>query len=327
MTVSAEDNNKSLEYENETFLESLNRWRKNMLWSRFFMYTIWVSIALYGFLTFPYKTHKLTFIWLLIVHVYAAFGTCGGAHRYWAHRSFKANLPLRIFMAFGHYCAGNFSIYDWVKIHRVHHRYTDTDADPHTATRGFVFSHIGWWVQKKHPEFLKRLKECDMSDVKADPVVAFGDRHFGKFMTLMITLPALVPVYLWGETWYWSIMSQFFMRSMLTVNSIALVNSASHLFGSKPFDSSIMPSENYLVVLFSTGEGWHNYHHTFPWDYRAGGLGKYDFNLTSFFIKQFGNIGWAYDLKTASDDLIKLTCKNRGDGSYKKLWEEVPLPE
>lgn len=65
MTVSAEDNNKSLEYENETFLESLNRWRKNMLWSRFFMYTIWVSIALYGFLTFPYKTHKLTFIWCM----------------------------------------------------------------------------------------------------------------------------------------------------------------------------------------------------------------------------------------------------------------------
>lgn len=50
------------------------------------------------------------------------------------------------------------------------------DADPHNASRGFFYAHIGWWVQKKNPEFVKRLKEIDMSDVKADPVAHFGDK-------------------------------------------------------------------------------------------------------------------------------------------------------
>ncbi|XP_043469523.1 acyl-CoA Delta(11) desaturase-like [Leptopilina heterotoma] len=319
---------KDYKQKNETFVEKFSVWRKNMIWRYFCFITLWHVIGFYGFITFPYSTHKLTTLWIVIVYLYAVFGLCGGAHRYWSHRSFKAKLPLQIILAGGHYTVGILRIYDWVKIHRVHHKYTDMDADPHNASRGFFYAHIGWWVQKKNPEFLKRLKEIDMSDVKADPVANFGDKYYYSMLTLMtVILPSLVPIFLWNESFYWAILSQAFMRYVLALNSILLINSAAHMFGSKPFNRYIMPSENRLVVLLTTGEGWHNFHHTFPWDFRAGGIDKYDFNLTSFLIKQFEKIGWAYDLKTASNDLIKATSIKRGDGSHTKLWEEVPEPK
>ena len=65
---------------------------------------------------------------------------------------------------------------DWVRDHRVHHKYSETDADPHNAERGFFFAHVGWLMMKKHPEVKRRGKGLDLSDLYADPVVVIQDR-------------------------------------------------------------------------------------------------------------------------------------------------------
>ena len=57
--------------------------------------------------------------------------------------------------------------------HRQHHKFSDTDADPHNASRGFFFSHIGWLMVKKHPEVLRKGSAVDMSDLTNDPLVMF----------------------------------------------------------------------------------------------------------------------------------------------------------
>lgn len=64
-------------------------------------------------------------------------------------------------------------IYEWARDHRVHHKYSETDADPHNATRGFFFSHIGWLLVRKHPDVKEKGKTLDTSDLDADPVVMF----------------------------------------------------------------------------------------------------------------------------------------------------------
>ena len=64
------------------------------------------------------------------------------------------------------------------------------------------------------------------------------------------------------------------------------------------------------------GEGWHNYHHVFPWDYKAAELGKYGLNYTTALIDMFAKIGWAYDLKQPSKELIRTVIEKRGDGSH-----------
>lgn len=71
--------------------------------------------------------------------------------------------------------------------------------------------------------------------------------------------------------------------------------------------------------MLAFGEGWHNYHHVFPWDYRTAELGKYHFNFTTAFINFFARIGWAYDLKTVSYDIIEKRVKRTGDGTH-MIW-------
>jgi stearoyl-CoA desaturase (Delta-9 desaturase) len=77
--------------------------------------------------------------------------------------------------------------------------------------------------------------------------------------------------------------------------------------------------ENTGVAIATFGEGWHNYHHVFPWDYRADEFGNYRFNVTTAFIDFFAKIGWAYDLKTTSKEMIKKRVAKTGDGSH-QLW-------
>lgn len=69
------------------------------------------------------------------------------------------------------------------------------------------------------------------------------------------------------------------------------------------------------IALGAFGEGWHNYHHVFPWDYKAAELGNYRVNFTTAFIDFFAWIGWAYDLKTVPIEMVKKRAARTGDGT------------
>ena len=77
-----------------------------------------------------------------------------------------------------------------------------------------------------------------------------------------------------------------------------------------------------MVSALSLGEGWHNYHHTFPWDYKTGELGDYGLNLTTAFIDFFAYIGWAYDLRQPSKEFVQTVVEKLGDGSHTQ-WGHV----
>jgi stearoyl-CoA desaturase (delta-9 desaturase) len=88
------------------------------------------------------------------------------------------------------------------------------------------------------------------------------------------------------------------------------------LYAAVVFFRFINPSENLGVSIGALGEGWHNYHHTFPWDYKTAELGNYRANFTTAFIDFMAKIGWAYDLKTVSTDMIKKRVQRTGDGTH-----------
>lgn len=81
-------------------------------------------------------------------------------------------------------------LYVWVRDHRQHHKYSDTDADPHNAARGFFFSHIGWLMSRKHPKVIEYGKKIDMSDLEADPMVMF-QKELVNFIFVIILLSIL----------------------------------------------------------------------------------------------------------------------------------------
>lgn len=82
------------------------------------------------------------------------------------------------------------------------------------------------------------------------------------------------------------------------------------------FCRTIFPVENLVVAFFAVGEGWHNYHHAFPWDYRASELGS-PLNVTGFLIDLLAKYGWIYDRKEASHNMIKNRVMRTGDNSHK----------
>lgn len=250
----------------------------------------------------------------------SALGITAGAHRLWAHRSYKAKLPLRIVLIVLNTIAFQDCALHWARDHRVHHKYSETDADPHNATRGFFFSHIGWLLCKKHPDVVAKGRTIDISDLRADPVLRFQRKYYHLLMPLMcFVMPTVLPVLAWNETWSnaWHIATMF--RWTLLLNATWLVNSAAHIWGNKPYDRSINPSNNMAVAAFALGEGYHNYHHVFPWDYKTAELGNYRMNTTTAFIDLFARIGWAYDLKAVSEEIVRKRVGRTGDGSH-RVW-------
>lgn len=133
-----------------------------------------------------------------------------------------------------------------------------------------------------------------------------------------------VPWYFWNESLWVSFWVNFNLRFCCTLNAAFCVNSVAHLYGNelgrfyaflsnlqqvfhvqclfvelgnKPYDRNINPVESLPVALAAFGEGWHNYHHVFPWDYKTSEFGDYKFNISTGFIDFFAKLGWAYDRK------------------------------
>ena len=61
-------------------------------------------------------------------------------------------------------------IIEWARDHRVHHKYSETEADPHNAKRGFFFAHVGWLLVRKHPDVKEKGKAIEINDLYCDPV-------------------------------------------------------------------------------------------------------------------------------------------------------------
>lgn len=274
--------------------------------------------ALYGgylFLTGHVKWQ--TFLLGTLYYFMSGLGITAGCHRYWAHKSYKAKLPLQLLLTLFQTVAFQNSIREWSRDHRVHHKYSETNADPHNAKRGFFFAHMGWLMCRKHPAVKEKGAGIDMSDLDSCPIVSFQNKYYLHLVFLFcFFLPTVIPMVFWGESFTaaWFFITQF--RYCCILHWTWLVNSAAHMFGNRPYDKSINPSENKTVSILAMGEGWHNYHHTFPWDYKAAELGNYRFNITTMFIDGMAAIGWAYDLKTVPANMVRQRVTRTGDGSH-----------
>lgn len=235
-------------------------------------------------------------------------GITAGAHRLWTHRSYTASLSYRFVLMIFNSIANQGSIYHWARDHRVHHKHSETDADPHNAARGFFFAHIGWLFLKKHPKVLEGGKQLDLSDLTADPIVRLQrscDPWFAQFMCFFF--PALLAKYMWGEAFWNAFWVSGALRYCLVLHITWLVNSAAHLYGDRPYDPTIWPAENPVVSALAIGEGWHNWHHRYPYDYAASEFGiSEQFNPTKAFIDFFAALGMVSNRKRATGAWAKL---------------------
>ena len=304
--------------ESEDNKKQENDYQLKIVWRNVMSLSLLHLIALYGVYLAVTQAKPQSIFFIYFIASASGFGILVGAHRLWCHRGFKAHWSLRLLLMVFQTLALQNDIYEWSRDHRVHHKFSETDADPHNSKRGFFFAHMGWLMCKKHPEVLRKGKSIDLSDLWSDPIVRFQRKLYIPLVILIWgLLPTLIPYYFWQE----HIITAFalnMLRYSVTLHSTWLVNSAAHMWGSKPYDKNIEPRENYSVNYLTYGEGYHNYHHTFPYDYSASELGwTGNFNLATLFIDFFALIGLAYDRKTVPKDIVMKRHERTGEKPIK----------
>ena len=235
-----------------------------------------------------------------------------GYHRLWAHTSYKATLPLKIFLVAGGAAAVEGSARWWSREHRAHHRYTDTDKDPYSVRKGLLYSHLGWMVFKQNP---RRIGRTDISDLNEDAVVVWQHKNYLSCVIIMaLVVPTLVCGLGWGD-WLGGYVYAGILRIFFIQQATFCVNSLAHWLGDQPFDDRNSPRDHVITALVTLGEGYHNFHHEFPSDYRNA-IKWWQYDPTKWFIWASKQLGLAYDLKQFRQNEIE---KGRLQQQQKKL--------
>ncbi|KAG5667060.1 hypothetical protein PVAND_015060 [Polypedilum vanderplanki] len=297
---------------NVNSLFHIKPFKTEIVWRNVIIFTIIHYLALNAFTMWDFRVFAFHYIYGWV----GAFGISAGAHRLWCHRSYKANKKLELLLLYLNTIAVQNSVIEWVRDHRVHHKHSDTDADPHNSKRGFFFSHMGWLLCKKHPDVKKFGSKIDMSDLMNNPLLRFQHKYYIPLILLISQIiPIACTIYLFNTTVYTSFcfsMNRYFM----SLHRTWFTNSFAHIGTWKPYDKNIASSDSKFFGTICFGEGWHNFHHVFPWDYKVSELPLYRYNFTIAFIDFFVWLGWATDLKVASDDMIRKRVLRTGDGSH-----------
>ncbi|RLN44704.1 hypothetical protein BBJ29_007520 [Phytophthora kernoviae] len=256
--------------------------------------------AVVGFTCLP-ECKTTTYYLLAGLYVLNGLGITMGAHRLWAHRSYKANGLVRFFLMLCNAMANQGTIFHWSRDHRVHHKYSDTSADPHNSGRGFFFAHMGWLLVKKDPKVVKAGEGLNYDDLWADWTVVLQEKlnPWGNLF-MCFGFPMIVAMRYAGENWFNALFVCSFLRYVLVLHATWLVNSATHFYGTAEYDSTICPRDNWFVSVFALGEGWHNWHHKFPYDYSTGEGEFLQFNPTKQIIDLFALFGLITERKRAT---------------------------
>ncbi|XP_074647048.1 stearoyl-CoA desaturase 5-like [Tubulanus polymorphus] len=289
---------------------------RKIVWRNVILFTYLHISAIFGIYYAIFHAKWRTLFFAGVFYFFGALGITAGAHRLWAHRSYKAKLPLRIFLAICQTIAFQNHIYEWSRDHRVHHKYSETNADPHNAKRGLFFSHMGWLLVRKHPDVIAKGRTLDYTDLLKDPVVVIQKKFYLPFVLLScFAIPTVIPHIVWGE----SLVTSFLvclLRYTMTLHWTWCVNSLAHMYGNRPYDKFINPAENMFVSFWAIGEGFHNYHHTFPMDYSTSEFG-WKLNPTTFFLDIMAYFGQAYDRKKIPLDVVRRRALRTGDPSLR----------
>jgi len=222
--------------------------------------------------------------------VTGCLGITLGFHRLIAHRSFQTPKLVEYFLAFCGTLACQGGVMDWVGLHRIHHQHSDTAADPHDSHLGFWWSHMGWLMYHNHadPDIPRYTK-----DLAEDPVYQFLQNYF---ILLQIALGLGLyflggwPFVVWG----------IFVRIVAVFHCTWFVNSATHQFGYRTYDTGDRSTNCWWVAVVTYGEGWHNNHHAFQYSARHG-LKWWEIDITWMTIQVLQLLGLATKVKLPAE--------------------------
>lgn len=222
-----------------------------------------------------------------------------GYHRFFSHRTYDPHPVLEfLLLCFGAASFQN-SARTWAADHRRHHKYVDTDRDPYNARGGFWHSHIGWVLRQTKPA----AELNPVPDLDRRPLVRWQDRYY---VLIGVCTGGLVPLLIgwaFGDPWGGLIVAGV-ARLVITYHSTFAINSFAHLLGSQPYSEGNSSRDSTFTALISMGEGYHNFHHTFPADYRNG-VRTFQFDPTKWILRALELAGLARRLRRTPQPLVE----------------------
>ncbi|TCD71194.1 hypothetical protein EIP91_012144 [Steccherinum ochraceum] len=274
--------------------------------------------ALVGVYYYPVRVvHRASIILCLLVWQAACFGITIGYHRLYSHRSFRASLGVRVVLAalgasgfqgsikVGKLSLGTSSLVCsqtpslralqwWCLRHRLHHRFTDDpDHDPYCATKGLLWSHMGWIFFK--PKY-EKMGLIERDDLENDPVVRIQHKYYVVFALFTgFVFPPMMGL-LWGDAIGSFVWAGLVARLMIW-HCTFLVNSLAHFDGLQPYSDENTSRTNLIYAFLTCGEGNHNFH-AFPHDFRSGPSAG-DWDPSKWIIMALNHYGLATGLRKA----------------------------
>ncbi len=223
---------------------------------------------------------------LLLHWITGGLGITLGWHRLLSHRSFQTPKWLEYFLAFCGTLALQGGIIWWVGLHRHHHLHSDEDVDHHDSKKGFLWSHVRWMcfeipAESDIPRFTK--------DIADDPFYQFLNKYF--FPLQVVLGVVLYAIGGWSFV-FWGV----FARLVVVYHCTWLVNSATHKYGYRTFETTDRSTNCWWVALTTYGEGWHNNHHAYQYSARHG-MKWWEIDITWITIQVLQFLGLATKVK------------------------------
>ena len=211
-------------------------------------------------------------VFALVMYLSRMFFITAFYHRYFSHRSYEVSRPVQFLMAFAGCSAGQRGPLWWASHHRHHHIHSDTENDPHSPDHGLLNSHMLWFLRKGNfPILFSRVKDLSR----------FPELRFLEHVDWLPFLFLGVACYLFGEflghaspqlgtNGLQLLVWGFFLSTVMLYHATYTINSLSHKFGKRRFETNDNSRNNWLLALITLGEGWHNNHHRYPAATRQG---------------------------------------------------------
>jgi fatty-acid desaturase len=231
---------------------------------------------------------------LILWWVSGSLGVGMGFHRLLTHRGYKTPKPLEYFLTFCGLLALEGGAINWVVTHRIHHAKTDVAGDPHTPRDGRWWSHMGWILRGTGQQHEDSVMQRYAPDLMKDPVHVWLNRLY--FVPLILSGMVLLAFGGWSL-----LLSGVFLRVTVGLHATWLVNSATHMWGSRRFDTNDDSTNSWWVALLTFGEGWHNNHHAHPRAARHG-LTWYELDINWWGIRALQLLGLAKGIRLISRD-------------------------
>ncbi|EQC43631.1 stearoyl-CoA 9-desaturase [Bacteriovorax sp. BSW11_IV] len=255
-----------------------------------------ITLTTYIFLT---QTVSMPQYALLIFFYFATgFSITAGYHRLFAHRAYKAHWSVKLFfLLFGAATFQN-SCLKWATDHRRHHTNVDTEEDPYNIGEGFFYAHIGWVLLKEKEKYMNQFPK----DLVNDKLVMWQHKYYLPLCAFMgLFLPGLIGM-AFGSFLQGFVLAGLF-RVVFVHHATFFINSLCHMVGSVTYSSEHTAKDSWIMAIFTYGEGYHNFHHTFQTDYRNG-IKWFHFDPSKWIIWTLSKLGLAKNLKiTAVEDI------------------------